>query len=163
MDPPRYRAGTVTKTASRRWRGRLKSDFHTGLCLCLWCLCSSSEPMVVSSSMWGSLSRLPPPRPLLRRPPRSDRWTASEAPGCRRASDRCLMAALCFAKISEFGTRGEPKHAFGRADWRCERKEKVQMAHLRRRASSYARRVEAQSLESFKARYLPFEARSSHS
>ena len=69
--------------------------------------------------------------PLAPRPPRSDRWTASEAPGCRRASDRCLMAALCFVKISEFGTRGEPKHAFGRADWRRERKQKARATHVR--------------------------------
>ena len=41
------------------------------------------------------------------------------------------MAALCFVKISEFGTRGEPKHAFGRADWRRERKQKARATHVR--------------------------------
>ena len=51
--------------------------------------------------------------------------------GLPLSSDRCLMAALLFSKISEFGTRGEPKHAFGRADWRRERKEKARATHLR--------------------------------
>ena len=44
--------------------GRLKSDFHTGLRLCLWCLCSlcsSSEAMVMVGSprarQRGSLQR----------------------------------------------------------------------------------------------------------
>ena len=79
--------------------------------------------------MWGSLSRLPPPRPLLRRPPRSDR----PRPRLRAAArvgplpDGCP----CFLKISEFGTRGEPKQAFGRADWRYERKGKARATRVR--------------------------------
>ena len=68
----------------------------------------------------------------------------SKCAGCRRASDRCLMAALCFAKISEFlDTRGKPKNVVGLADWHCERKEKTLMAVLRRRASSYDKPLSA--------------------
>ena len=44
------------------------------------------------------VTRQPPPRPLLRRPPRSDRWTASEASGLpprvRCAADGCPL--FCF-------------------------------------------------------------------
>ena len=78
--------------------GRLKSDFHTGLRLCLWCLCSLGSSSVAMVARWAALDGLPPPLTWELRPPRSDRWTACEAPGCRRASDRCLMAALLFCK-----------------------------------------------------------------
>ena len=136
MDPPRYRAGTVTKTASRRWRGRLKSDFHTGLCLCLWCLCSSSEPMVVSSRC-GAASR-----GCLHRDQRCvGRRAAIDGPLPRlRAAARVRRplpdgCPFCFVLISEFYARGTPKDVVGLVEWPYEQEDKPRTADLGRRSS----------------------------
>ena len=88
--------------------GRLKSDFHTGLRLCLWCLCSlcsSSEAMVMVGS------------PRARHGAASSATAAASAAAqrsmdlvqkLRAAAARpmcCRWLPFCFAKISEFWTR----------------------------------------------------------